>query len=259
MSLTPAIDVDERLDTIPGTDFSLIQKIDGTAFSIDTLLLANFVDFTSEMHNAADLGSGSGILAFLLKYRNEGLQVTGFEIQREFSELANRNLTLNSQFGDMFFEEMDIRDIPSRILPESYDLVVSNPPYFKVGCGRISPKSSRAASRHELNGTVKDFVETASYMLPYGGRFCLIIPSARHDEICSYLEKSNFGLKRRQYLIPKENEKSHLVMMESEKFYAGEVEDLPAITIHKADNSFTDELKKLFSSGLKIFSPVMHL
>lgn len=254
LNQTPEIDVDERIDSIPGTDFSLIQKIDGTAFSIDTILLAEFVQFSPEMTNAADLGSGSGILAFLLKYRNPGLQVTGFELQKEFAELARRNLFMNSQFSDMFFEEMDIRDIPSRILPESYDLIVSNPPYFKVGCGRISPKSSRATARHELNGTVKDFVETASYMLSYGGRFCIIIPTARHDEVCGYLEKSNFGLKRRRFLIPKESENSHLVMLEGEKFYGGDVEDLSSITIHKADNSFTDELKNLFSAGLKVYS-----
>ncbi|NLV94063.1 MAG: hypothetical protein GX031_05865, partial [Candidatus Riflebacteria bacterium] len=72
------IDTDERIDTIPGTDFSLIQKIDGTAFSIDTLLLADFIDFPTNLLNIADLGSGSGILAFLMKYRNEKSAVTGF-------------------------------------------------------------------------------------------------------------------------------------------------------------------------------------
>ena len=68
----PFIDVDERLDTIPGTDFSLIQKIDGTAFSIDTLLLANFVQFTPEMLNAAGfavvMGNGEECVKPLADY-----------------------------------------------------------------------------------------------------------------------------------------------------------------------------------------------
>ncbi|MDD3148257.1 MAG: methyltransferase, partial [Candidatus Riflebacteria bacterium] len=127
----PFIDTDERLDTIPGTSLSLIQKIDGTAFAIDTLLLANFVKFRPDMTTAADLGSGSGILAFLIKYRNAALALTGFELQEEFIDLANRNLQLNKQFSDISFEQMDVRDIPARILPESFDLVVSNPPYFQ--------------------------------------------------------------------------------------------------------------------------------
>ncbi|MBR4328629.1 MAG: methyltransferase [Candidatus Riflebacteria bacterium] len=250
----PFVDFDERLDTIPGTDFSLIQKIDGTAFSIDTLLLANFVQFTPEMMTAADLGSGSGILAFLLKYRNNGLQITGFELQKEFYELSNRNLELNKQFEGLFFEEMDIRDIPARILPESYDLVVSNPPYFQLGNGRLPANPARAQARHELNGTVFNFVEAASYMLPYGGRFCVIIPTSRHDEICTYMAACKFGLKRKEFIIPKEGEESHLVMIEGEKFFSGECEEMMPITIHKKDNSFSDELQLLFSAGLKKYS-----
>lgn len=252
---TPFIDVDERLDTIPGTDFSLIQKIDGTAFSIDTLLLANFVQYTSGMVCAADLGSGSGILSFLIKYRNNDLQVTGFEIQKDFYELSNRNIELNEKFSEgIFFENMDIREIPSRILPESYDLVVSNPPYFQVGNGRLPANPARAQARHELNGTVFNFIESASYMLPYGGKLCIIIPTSREKEINKYIFQCKFGIKRQQYIIPKESEEPHLVMLEGEKFFTGDAELLPSITIHKKDNSFSDELQNLFTVGLKKYS-----
>lgn len=251
----PFIDTDERLDTIPGTNLKLIQKIDGTAFAIDTLLLANFVKFRSDMTTAADLGSGSGILAFLIKYRNPALALTGFELQEDFIDLANRNLQLNKQFSDVNFEQMDVRDIPARILPESFDLVVSNPPYFQMGSGRLPTRPGRAMARHELNGTVKDFVEAATYMLSYGGRFCLIIPTSRFYEVVDYLKAGNFGVKRLQFVIPKEGEKSHLVMIEAERFYNGRHEPMPNVTIHMADNSFCDELKKLFSVGLKIYQP----
>lgn len=248
---TPFVDFDERIDTIPGTDFSLIQKIDGTAFSIDSLLLSSFVQFTPEMISAADLGTGSGIIAFLLKYRNMSLEVSGFELQKDFIELAKRNAELNSQFTGMNFELMDVREIPARILPETFDLVVSNPPYFQLGNGRLPSNMARAQQRHELNGTVKNFVEAASYMLSYGGRFCLIIPTSRHDEICKYMSECNFGIKRKEFIIPKENEEPHLVMLEGEKFYSGETEILAPITIHKADNSFSDELQSIFTAGLK--------
>ncbi len=250
----PFVDIDERLDTIPGTDFSLIQKIDGTAFSIDTLLLANFVQFTSDMLSVADLGSGSGILSFLLKYRNKDIQVTGFEIQKEFYELSKRNLELNKSFDGVSFENMDIRDIPSRILPESYDLIVSNPPYFQVGNGRLPANPARAQARHELNGTVLNFVESASYMLSYGGRFCVIIPTSRRDEITKRMTECKFGIRRECFIIPKENEQPHLVMIEAEKFYSSKCESLQPITIHKKDNSYSDELQKLFMAGLKKYS-----
>lgn len=251
---TAFVDIDERLDTIPGTDFSLIQKIDGTAFSIDTLLLANFVQFTPETMTLADLGSGSGILSFLLKYRNKSLQITGFEVQNDFYVLSKRNLELNKNFDGLYFENMDIRDIPSRILPESFDMVVTNPPYFQVGNGRLPANPARAQARHELNGTVLNFVESASYMLPYGGRFCVIIPTSRRDEISKHMAECKFGIKREEFIIPKEGEKPHLVMIEAEKFYSGKVESLQPITIHQKDNSYSEELQHLFTAGLKKYS-----
>lgn len=245
------LDTDERFDTIPGTDFSLIQKIDGTAFSIDTLLLANFIDFTADVSKIADLGSGSGILAFLLKYRNMKAEVTGFELQKEFYDLACRNLKINIQFSDVCFENTDVRDIPARILPESFDMVVSNPPYFPAGSGRIPEKPGRAIARHELNGTLRDFVESASYMLPYGGRFCAVIPTSRFYEITEYFKTVNFGLRRLQFVIPKEGEKSHLALLEADKFYNGKHIPMADIIIHHADGAYSEDLKRIFSVGLK--------
>jgi tRNA1(Val) A37 N6-methylase TrmN6 len=246
------IDTDERLDTVPGTSLSLIQKIDGTAFAIDTLLLANFVRFNPDMNFAADLGAGSGILSFLIKYRNPKLQVTGIEVQQSFHELSLRNIELNKRFSDIAFSHLDVRDVPAHLLPESFDLVVSNPPYFPMGNGRLPQRPGRAMARHELNGTLKDFVEAATYLLPYGGKFCLIIPSSRFYEVIEYLKAGNLGLKRAQFIIPKEGEKSHLSLIEAEKFFNGKHEPMPNITNHLADGSFSDELKHLFTAGLKI-------
>lgn len=247
----PFIDVDERLDTIPGTDLKLIQKIDGTAFAIDTLLLASFVKFSPDMHTAADLGAGSGILAFLIKYRHSGLFITGYELQEDLVELSQRNCQLNRHFTDISFERLDVRDIPAHILPETCDLIVSNPPYFQAGSGRLPTRPGRASARHELNGTLKDFVEAASYLLPYGGRFCFIIPSSRFYEVLEYFKPCNFGLKRLQFVLPKEGEKSHLALLEVERFFNGKHQPLPNITIHMADGGFSPEMNQLFSVGLK--------
>jgi tRNA1Val (adenine37-N6)-methyltransferase len=250
----PLIDTDERLDTVVGTDIRLIQKIDGTAFAIDTLLLANFIKFSRDMNFSAELGSGSGILSFMLKYRHANLQITGFEIQETFFELSQRNLQLNPAFADLSFEHMDIRDIPSRILPESFDMVCSNPPYFPKGNGRLPSRPGRAMARHELNGTLEDFVSSAAYMLSYSGKFYLVIPSNRFYEVVNYLKANNLGLKRLQFVIPKEGEESHLALIEAEKFFNGKHEPVPNITIHMKDGSYGPELNELFAKGLKKWS-----
>jgi tRNA1Val (adenine37-N6)-methyltransferase len=243
----PHLGHDERLDTIAGTDFSLIQKIDGTAFSIDTLLLANFIT-PSSGNNAADLGSGSGILSFLLGFRYPSLQITGFELQRELYELSLRNLELNPAFTSMAFENQDVRDIPARFFPETFDLVASNPPYFPAGSGRIPQKTSRANARHELNGTLADFIEAAAYLLSYGGSLYLVLPRSRFDEAVKLFKALNLGLKRLRQIIPKEGEKPHLVLIEAEKFYNGTVTELPSLAIHLANGDYGNEIKRLLQS-----------
>ncbi len=245
------IDTDERLDVVVGTDLRLIQKIDGTAFAIDTLLLARFVRLGKEITRVADLGSGSGILAFLLKYRQPALEVVGFEVQPEFDDLARRNLQLNPQMTGLSFELLDVREIPARLLPESFDLVVANPPYYPLGTGRLPDRPGRALARHELAGTLKDFVEAAAWLLNYGSRLTMIIPSGRFYELNDHLKAVQFGLRRVQFVHPKEGQPSHLALVEAERFYNGPHQALPALTIHRADGGFTPELAHLFQVGLR--------
>lgn len=246
----PFLDTDERLDEVVGTNLKLIQKIDGTAFAIDTLLLAEFTPLSKSISRAADLGSGSGILAFMLKYRDPSLFITGLEIQEEFHHLARRNLELNPRLIHMDFELIDVREIPSRMLPESFDLVVMNPPYYPKGSGRLPERPARAAARHELNGTLADFIEAATYLLPYGAKLAMILPAERFYEACELFKPANFGMKRIRFVIPKEGQPAHLVLIEAERFYNGPHEPVPNLVIHLADGRFSEELDRLFKTGL---------
>ncbi len=246
----PFLDTDERLDEVVGTDLKLIQKIDGTAFAIDTLLLAEFVPLSKSISRIADLGSGSGILAFMLKYRDPSLSITGIEIQEEFHQLARRNLDLNPRLINMDFELIDVREIPSRMLPESFDLVVMNPPYYPKGSGRLPERPGRAAARHELNGTLADFIGAAAYLLSYGARLVMIIPAERFYEACELFRNVQFGMRRVRFVIPKEGQPAHLVLIEAERFYNGPHDPVPNLTIHLADGRFSDEVDRLFKTGL---------
>lgn len=246
------VDTDERLDTVVGTtDLKLIQKIDGTAFAVDTVLLADFIPLPSLHGRIADLGSGSGILAFLLKYRNPEVEVVGVEILEEFYHLAMRNLVLNPKMRGVTFERVDVREVPARFLPETFDMVVANPPYYQLGTGRIPERQARAIARHEISGTLKDFIEAASYLVSYGAKFFLIIPSGRFYEAQEALKTANFGIRRLRFIKPKEGQPAHLALVESEKFYNGPHEPVPELTIHLADGKVSPEVDEIFKTGLK--------
>lgn len=245
------IDTDERLDTIVGTDLKLVQKIDGTAFAIDTVLLARFVQVEGFNGRVADLGSGSGILSFLLKYRKPALEVVGIEILNEFYQLSLRNLEMNAEYAGLTFENLDIRNVPSKFLPESFEMVVANPPYYQLGTGHLPPKETRAVARHEIAGTLKDFIDTASYLLGYGSKLYLVIPAGRFYEASSHFKEAGFGMRRLQFVRPKEGLNAHLTLIEAERFYNGQHEGLQDLTIHMANGDFSPELQEFFNLGFK--------
>jgi len=251
MAEEPVLDVDERLDTLVGTRFRLIQKIDGTAFAIDTILLAQFATLPKQGGRVADLGSGSGVLSFMLKQRRPALEIVGFEIQPEFHALACRNLTLNAPLSGVSFECVDVREIPSRILPESFDLVVANPPYYPAGSGRLPPKETRAQARHELAGTLADFIEAANYLVPYGSRCALVIPAGRFYEAHEILKRTQMGIRRLRFIHPKDGQPAHLVLIEAERFYNGKHEALPPLEIRRADGEFAPEIDAILKKGFQ--------
>ncbi|MFZ2955747.1 MAG: methyltransferase [Candidatus Ozemobacteraceae bacterium] len=246
----PELDTDERLDTLVGTSFRLIQKIDGTAFAIDTLLLAWFATLPAIGGRVADLGSGSGVLSFMLKARRADLEIVGIEIQEEFHRLALRNACLNPNAKGLAFEHLDVREIPSKLLPESFDFVVANPPYYPMGSGKLPPKGTRAAARHELSGTLRDFIEGAAYLLPYGSRLAMVIPAGRFFEASEIFKISNMGLRRVRFVLPKEGDQAHLALIEVERFYNGPHEALESFPIHLADGRFSEVVDELFKRGL---------
>jgi tRNA1Val (adenine37-N6)-methyltransferase len=124
------------LDSI--RDISLYQPRDGYRFSVDSLLLFNFVNL-QRVERIADLGAGSGIIGILLAKKYRGASVTLFEIQPLLADIARRNIDINSLANRITVINKDLREV-SLILPSlgsSFDVVVSNPPFRKIKSGRI--------------------------------------------------------------------------------------------------------------------------
>ncbi|MFN3396211.1 MAG: tRNA1(Val) (adenine(37)-N6)-methyltransferase [Thermodesulfovibrionales bacterium] len=137
------------LDSI--RDIRLYQPRSGYRFSVDSLLLFNFINL-QRVERIADLGAGCGIIRLLLARKYEKSIVDLFEIQRELFEIARKNIEINSLQKRMEAFNLDMKEIPSFYPPlkSNFDIVVSNPPFRKMRSGRINPYEGKAIARHEI-------------------------------------------------------------------------------------------------------------
>lgn len=216
---------DETLDEIRG--IQIIQKKNGYRFSMEAFLLSDFADIR-EVKRAIDLGTGSGVIALLLARRSQGLMVVGVELQEALSDMAERNVRLSSLSSRVEIVKYDLRILRDRFQGGSFDLVISNPPYYPVGKGRINLSMEKTVARHEVTATMSNIMEVSSFLLREKGRVVLIYPINRFKEVISTMDNMNIGIRRLKEIRTRYVQ---LVMVEGEKGYEGELVEEPPLCL----------------------------
>lgn len=186
----------KRCDTIASADIRILQGDGSFCYSTDTLLLLDFIneiyDF-SKTTKVMELGSGTGGLCLVIAKNNPGAKVSGVEIQSSLVALSNESAEMNG-LSNVCFIEADIRKTGEKFRPESFNLVVANPPYFKLGTGKVNVISAKAQAKHEIKSTLSDFMESARYVLKKTGIFCMIHHYSRIGDVFGLSAKLGFRL-----------------------------------------------------------------
>ena len=146
----------------------------------DAVLLADFA--AGKGKRGIDLGCGSGILSLLLLLGSEALRMTGLELNAAAAALARENLERCGLSLRGEIRQGDIRRVRELFQTGSFDLAVSNPPYFPKGSGRSAPDPQRASAREEADCSLDELCAAAAYLLPTGGRLCVVYRPERLSE-----------------------------------------------------------------------------
>ena len=157
----------------------------GFPLSTDSMVLADFVKLPKNA-TVLDLGSGCATLGLLLCARDQSCRVTGMELQEAAHAAAVENIARNGLEGRLSSICRDLRDMP--VAPGSFQVCVSNPPYFSGGAAH----SKNPTARQEDTCTPKDLFAAASRALRWGGDFFLVLKPERLAQLC--FEASSHGL-----------------------------------------------------------------
>ncbi|MGL4970811.1 MAG: tRNA1(Val) (adenine(37)-N6)-methyltransferase, partial [Cetobacterium sp.] len=155
--------------------YSLIQKKDGFRFGTDAVLLANFFNGKKNA-KVLEIGTGNGAIPVLLCAKDKITKMKAVEIQKEIAELAIRNIKRNNLEDKVEVVNMDVKNLGEG---NTYDYIISNPPYMVLDGKEINDKDMKSIARHEIKLNLKEFVENAKRLLKPRGELFMVHKSYR--------------------------------------------------------------------------------
>lgn len=222
----------------------LSQSSNGYRYSIDAFLLADFCEVPKGF-KILDLGSGCGIVSILLAKAWPNSQIVGIDIQTDLIKLANQNLQKNNFLQNIRFIHGDVREILNYFLREEFGVIITNPPYHKIGSGRINPHPGKASARHEIIGGLREFVHAGFKVLQPKGSFYIIYTAKRTPELMCELIQNGLEPKILRNVHPKENYNANLVLIKATKMGRPGLKILPPIYLFKNDGKYSNEAERI--------------
>ena len=221
------------------------QPEGGYRFSIDTVLLAGFAA-PHARGRVLDLGTGCGVLLLLLSRLAPGMGFgTGVEIQPALCALAERNFRENGQGGRLRAIRGDFRREAPGVAPGAFDLVVANPPYGRAGHGRRNPHPEREAARHEIHGSLQDMFDAVARYLAPAGRFALILPHDRLQEVQDGARRVGMGIEGIRRVHAREGAPPTRVLSLLGRAMGEQPDELPPLYLHGGEGKYCAEVEWL--------------
>jgi len=237
---------EETLDIILEGRLKIFQKKKGYRFSIDSILLAHFVSL-KQRTRFMDIGCGSGVIFIILARRFPNTKCAGLEIQENLAALARKNSQMNHLEGRAEIIHGDARNIKKFFPTHSFDSVVFNPPYRKLNSGRINPHLEKAVARHEIKGSLKDFLTAAKYLLkPAGTVFC-IYPAKRLVELVYLFRSNGIEPKRMKPVFSDRISDAEFVLVEGKQGSREELKFEAPLFIYDQSRNYSEEMTGIFN------------
>ncbi len=206
---------DERLEEL-GPNLKIIQREGLYRFSVDSILLADFVN-VSNGESVIDLGTGSGVIPLLLTEKAQNLKIVGVEIQKELAEMAQKSINYNNKQREITIFNGDLKDAPIFLGKNKWDIVVTNPPYFAIGEGRISNNPNIAVARHEIKCTLEQIIISASQLMKDQGSFYMVHRYVRLKEIINISDNQGLFPEKLQPIASSRIKEPYLILVKFRK------------------------------------------
>ena len=227
------------------TELVIDQENTGYRYSIEPFLLSDFMTLLPGQ-SVLDIGTGCGIIPLFMVHREPTLKVTAIEIQD--SSQAQKNIHQNKMEKQISLIHGDFLKEAENLKPESFDHIVSNPPYRKIQTGRINPDSSKALARHELALNMSSLLDKSAPLLKKGGQITLAYPPERLGELMRELEYRSLYPNQAQFVHGNYQATAKIVLVSALKGKKSDFSVAQPLTVYNKDGNYSEEMEEVYAA-----------
>jgi tRNA1(Val) A37 N6-methylase TrmN6 len=193
--------------------YRIVQDQEKFKFSLDSILLAEFVDNVTKSSKILDLCTGNAVVPLILSYYYKN-PIVGFEMQESIFNNALESVRINNVDNQIKLVCDDVKNIRNYFPGNNFDIVLANPPYFKYqDSSIINDNIEKAIARHEIYLNLDSLFEVVIYSLKDGGVFYLVHLPERLEEILSLCDKYKIRAKKIQFIYTKKDNSANIVLL----------------------------------------------
>ena len=236
----------ERINQLFSTDVKITQKREGSKDLTESLQLSRFPNLPKR-GLIVDLCAGNGAVGLFASTRTKA-QIIAVEIQERLADMAERSIELNGLTHQMQVIQDDLKYLTHYIDGSKVDMILCNPPYFKVDeHSNLNASRHYLLARHEIATNLEEICQISQRVLKSNGRLAIVHRPERFLDIVDTMTAHNLAPKRIQFVYPKTNREANMLLIEAIKDGSRDgLKILPPLFIHNEDGSYTPEIHEIY-------------
>ena len=162
--------------------------------------------------------------------------------------MAERSIQLNQLENQVQMINDDLKNLLKHVPRSGVDLILCNPPYFKVSeTSKKNLSEHYLLARHEIATNLEEICEVARHALKSNGRLAMVHRPDRFLDIIDTMRQYNLAPKRIQFVYPKIGKDANMLLIEAIKDGSTDgLKILPPLFVHKENGDYTDDIFEIY-------------
>lgn len=218
-------------------------------FSLDSVLLPNFVTLNKSAQKILDIGCGNAPIPLILSTKTSA-KIVGIEIQPQIYELAKKSIEINNLSDQIEIINDDVLNYVKNTESDQFDIITCNPPFFRVDeTSNLNDNECKSIARHEIKLNLDSLFKTARKLLKNNGVVSIVHRPERMIEIIEIMKKNNIEPKKMRLVYPKIDKESNMLLIEGKKNGNVGLKILAPLYVHDENGNYSQEVLKYFEKG----------